>query len=73
MIAFYFTVATISTIGYGDISGTNDYERGTCCVLMVLGVTFFSIASGTFTNLIQNYDEESQKFNERKEILDKIL
>jgi hypothetical protein len=40
---------------------------------MVLGVTFFSIASGTFTNLIQNYDEESQKFNERKEILDKIL
>lgn len=39
---------------------------------MVLGVTFFSIASGTFANLIQNYDEESQKFNEKKEILDKI-
>ena len=52
VIAFYFTVTTISTVGYGDISGTNDYERGTCCVLMVLGVTFFSIASGTFTNLI---------------------
>ena len=45
-------MTTISTVGYGDISGTNDYERGTCCVLMVLGVTFFSIASGTFTNLI---------------------
>lgn len=33
---------------------------------MVLGKKFFSIASGTFTNIIQNYDEESQKFNEKK-------
>ena len=56
VIALYFTVTTIATVGYGDISGTNDWERGTCCLLMVIGVTFFSIASGTFTNIIQNYD-----------------
>ena len=72
VISLYFTVTTMATVGYGDISGTNDWERSTCCVLMVIGVTFFSIASGTFTNIIQNYDQENQKFSEKKEMLDKI-
>ena len=50
--AFYYTVTTITTVGYGDIRGTNIIERIICCLLMVLGVVFFSIASGTFTNII---------------------
>ena len=50
--AFYYTVTTITTVGYGDIRGTNMIERIVCCLLMVLGVVFFSIASGTFTNII---------------------
>jgi hypothetical protein len=40
---------------------------------MVVGVSFFSIASGIFTNIIQNADIENHKIAEKKAILDKIL
>ncbi len=48
-------------------------ERVICCLLMVVGVSFFSIASGIFTNIIQNADIENHKIAEKKAILDKIL
>lgn len=73
VICIYFTITTIATVGYGDISATNDMERVICCLLMVVGVSFFSIASGIFTNIIQNADIENHKIAEKKAILDKIL
>ena len=48
-------------------------ERVICCLLMVVGVSFFSIASGIFTNIIQNADIENHKIAEKKAILDKIF
>ena len=72
-ICIYFTITTIATVGYGDISTTNDMERVICCLLMVVGVSFFSIASGIFTNIIQNADIENHKIAEKKAILDKIF
>jgi hypothetical protein len=47
--AFYFTVTTITTVGYGDISGTNTTERVICIFLMIIGVLFFSFSSGSLT------------------------
>ena len=45
-IAFYWTIQTISTVGYGDVSITNNAERVFCAVAMVLGVVAFGIANG---------------------------
>ena len=28
--SLYYTITTISTVGYGDITGTNSYERYVC-------------------------------------------
>lgn len=52
--SFYFMVTTITTVGYGDISGTNIFERVVCIILMVMGVVFFSISSGNITSIISN-------------------
>ena len=49
LASFYFTVTTITTVGYGDISGTNFTERLICIFLMITGVLFFSFSSGTLT------------------------
>lgn len=49
IVAFYWTVTTISTVGYGDISGTNSFERLLASSLMICGVFFFSFASGSMT------------------------
>ena len=59
--AIYFTVTTITTVGYGDIGGSNQIERGICMFLMIMGVIFFSVSSGTLTNIISSYEEVSNK------------
>ena len=54
--AIYFTVTTITTVGYGDISGTNFMEKIMCIFLMLSGTFFFAFASGTLTSIIANSD-----------------
>jgi hypothetical protein len=47
--AFYYAVTSMTTVGYGDIRGFNLTERIVAMFLMLLGVLFFSMATGTFT------------------------
>ncbi len=64
-VSFYYTVTTITTVGYGDISGTNTLERFIAVINMILGVVIFSSVSGAITGIIGNldiidaYEEES--------------
>ena len=50
--AFYFAVTSMTTVGYGDLRAYNLIERVVAIMLMMLGVIFFSIASGTFATII---------------------
>lgn len=54
--SFYYTVTTITTVGYGDISGTNTLERFIAVVNMIIGVVIFSFVSGAITGIINNMD-----------------
>ena len=54
--SFYYTVTTITTVGYGDISGTNTLERFIAVVNMIIGVVIFSFVSGAITGIISNLD-----------------
>jgi len=65
--SLYYTVATITTVGYGDISGTNVWERVIGCFLMMAGVIIFSISSGSITSIINYADESNKQFNYRME------
>jgi voltage-gated potassium channel len=57
--ALYFTVTTIVTVGYGDISAFNSEERVFCIFLMLTGVISFSFATGTLASLISSYDSKN--------------
>ena len=70
--AIYFTVTTITTVGYGDISGTNTIEKMMCICLMICGTFLFALASGSITTIIQQYDQINQGQTERKILLKKI-
>ena len=49
----YFTVTTITTVGYGDISGNQTQsEKIFCIFIMVAGVIAFSFASGSLASII---------------------
>ncbi len=54
--AFYFTVATIVTVGYGDISPANTLERSYVVFLMLIGVVSFSFTTGALSSIITSYD-----------------
>ena len=54
--SIYWCISTISTVGYGDISGTNNLERVFCSICMFIGVISFSIGNGSLASIIQNYD-----------------
>lgn len=54
--AFYFTVTTIVTVGYGDITAQNVGERWVAVLLMLIGVIAFSFGTGALSSIIANYD-----------------
>jgi hypothetical protein len=56
-VAFYWTITTITTVGYGDIYGTNDLERVFCSIIMIIGVILFSLANGALTSIVGTDDE----------------
>ena len=56
-LAFYWSVTTITTVGYGDITGTNNYERVFCSFIMVVGVILFSMANGALASIMTSLDE----------------
>ena len=63
-VSLYWSVATITTVGYGDISGTNNLERLFCSMVMIFGVFAFSLANGSVTSIIQNIDSNNAKMEE---------
>jgi hypothetical protein len=71
MISFYWTITTVTTVGYGDISGTNMMERVYCCFVMIIGVIAYGYANGTLASIMTNYDNKSEGFQIKMEILEK--
>jgi hypothetical protein len=59
MLSLYWTVTTITTVGYGDISGTNSIERIFCSMIMLIGVISFSYANGSLSSILTTYDSSS--------------
>lgn len=59
--AFYFTVTTMVTVGYGDITAKNLGERIFCIFLMFFGVFTFSFGTGIIASIIQNYDQQKSQ------------
>jgi predicted membrane protein len=54
--AYYFTVTTITTVGYGDITATQTQERLVAILLMIFGVVAFSFATGTLSSILASFD-----------------
>ena len=63
--SIYFVVTTMSTVGYGDISGGTTLERVYCIILMLTGVLSFNLISGALGALITNYDSSQAAFQEK--------
>ena len=54
--SFYFTVTTITTVGYGDIHAYSSVEFIVGSIFKIFGVIGFSFASGALSSIIQHLD-----------------
>ena len=50
--SFYFSVTTIMTVGYGDITANSSLEKLICIFLMLIGVIAFSYANNAISSII---------------------
>ena len=72
MTSFYFTVTTITTVGYGDMSASTTLEQVVCVLFMIIGVIAFSMASGALTNYISSEDQKSAAYEEKMGVLEEL-
>jgi len=70
--SYYFSVTTFTTVGYGDIHGTNTTERVLAIFLMIGGVFAFSFATGTLTSILTSLDETNKLVNEKMQVVSKL-
>ena len=52
--AFYFIIATITTVGYGDFNAATEPEMLFCCVLMLIGVIAYSMSISALSSIISS-------------------
>ena len=52
LTSVYFTVTTITTVGYGDVSISTKMEKIFCIMIMLIGVIAFSFASGSLASIL---------------------
>ena len=68
--AFYFILTTITTVGYGDISGTTTIEYLFSMGVEFIGLTFFSFLTGTISVMFSGDQSFESLINARMEQLD---
>ena len=63
--SFYFSVTTIVTVGYGDITAISSTEKIVAVFLMIIGVIAFSFATGALSSIIANLDQSEAILKEK--------
>ena len=70
--AFYFTVTTITNVGYGDLSPGTFIEKILGIIMMFSGVLGFSFASGSLASYMTFQDSHNAVYEEKMAILDRL-
>jgi hypothetical protein len=65
VLSVFYVLETITTVGYGDYTGGNTYERVYAMFLEFVGLTFYSIMMGSI-NLIMRRGNAYQDLIESK-------
>ena len=62
MSSFYWSIVTVMTVGYGDITPVNSSERLYCLLVILFGGMIFPYSINSIGNIIQDIKKEKKKF-----------
>ena len=72
VISFYWTLTTLTTVGYGDITALNTLEKIFTLFIMGFGIIIYSYGIGSLSSILYDYDLKSEEMNQKLNILLKI-
>lgn len=65
LTTLYWTITTLATVGYGDITPSNKNEQGVTIVIMLLGATVFGYIVSNVSSLMGSFDLTAQRLSEK--------
>jgi hypothetical protein len=72
IISFYWTLTTVTTVGYGDINAGTTWERIFNLLIMSCGVIMYSFAIGALSSIVSSFDAKNREMNTKLQILASI-
>ena len=69
LVAFYWALQTILTIGYGDVVPKEVSEQLFACCWMLFGLNFYSYLFGIMYQMINDYDKDNELLQADIEVL----
>ena len=67
LMAIYWSITTMSTVGYGDLIPSSDMERAYNLIAMIFGVAFYSYIIASISSLVLQKDAKNAKYFEKME------
>lgn len=71
--SLYFTLTTMTTVGYGDITATNLSEVKFVLALLLIASIVFAGLMGALTDLISNLNNDANERNSKKAALSRYM
>jgi len=72
-LAFYWTITTITTIGYGDITPAGLRQTLYVIFVEILGAGMYGLVIGNIANLIANIDVAKTQYKEKPDRINTFL
>lgn len=71
--SFYWTITTLTTIGYGDITPSGNTQTLFVVLIELLGAGMYGLIIGNIANLIANIDVAKSQYKEKLEKINTFL
>ena len=62
--ALYFTMTCMTSIGFGNVAASSDYEKTFCCCMMIISSLLYAAIFGHVTTIIHHYTHSTAKNHE---------